>query len=120
MLASLPRVVCSFSNTTFNLSPCVDIFSGKGGLQIQLKLPGVRKEEIPVEADSLSVTAEKMPMKLEGAKRIHAEREFGFATRMFKLPSNAQVGKLEAVLTNGVLTVSVPMNKEREIERKVQ
>jgi HSP20 family protein len=122
MLASPQRFLRSFFHPVFSPGPFVDIFSGKSGVQIQLELPGVKKEDIAIafEKGALSVTAEKKPVELEGAKRVHAEREFGSLNRVFKLPSTTRLDKLEAVLTNGVLTVSIPKNEEPKIDIKVQ
>jgi HSP20 family protein len=118
MLASPKPFVRSF----FNPAPFSDIFAGQSGFQILVELPGVKKEDVSIafEKGALSVRAQKKPTDPEGTQRVHSERVFGSLSRVFKLPSSAQLDKLEAVLSNGVLTVSIPKKEEPKIEIKVQ
>jgi HSP20 family protein len=112
----------SFFNSPFSFVPFADILASTSSFQIQVELPGVKKEDVAIafEKGALNVTAAKKPIELEGAKWLHSEREFGSLNRVFKLPASAQFDKLEAVLTDGVLTVSIPKKEESKIEIKVQ
>jgi HSP20 family protein len=104
--------------------PIADIVKTASGYQIQLELPGVKKDaiKINVEKDILKVTAEKNAIDLGGAKLVHSERTFGTIRAQFRLPPTAQVDKLEAVLSDGVLVVSVPdsVKDAPKVEIKVQ
>ena len=122
MLAVRSGFCRSFLDPLFSLSPFTDILATKAGYQIQVELPGVKKEDIAIELDkgALNVTAIKKAVEPDGTKRVHAERDFGELTRAFHLPESAQLDKLEAVLTDGVLTVSIPKKEGPKIEIKVQ
>jgi HSP20 family protein len=122
-MLAVPRSFCrSFLDPLFNLSPFTDILTTKAGYQIQLELPGVKKEDIAIELEkgALKVTATRKAIEPEGTKRVHAEREFGELTRAFRLPESAQLDKLEAVLSDGVLTVSIPKKEIPKIQIKIQ
>jgi HSP20 family molecular chaperone IbpA len=124
-MLSLPKLS---SRRSFFLEPLfgpnlsTDILTHKGGYQIQLELPGVKRDDITIDVEkgSLNVTAVKKLVEQEGFKRVHAEREFGSVTRSFKLPPSVQLDKLEAILSEGVLTVSLPKKEEPKIEVKVK
>ena len=104
------------------VGPLVDIFSTKTGYRIDLELPGVKKEDITIDCEKgvLSITANKKANEIEGSKRVHAEREFGSLTRTFELPSNVETDKVEAILNEGVLTLTIPKKESPKIEVKVQ
>jgi HSP20 family protein len=106
----------------FSPSPVTDILATRTSFEIQIELPGVKKEDIKIDLSqgSFSVTATKRLVESEGIKHIHSEREFGTINRAFRLPSSAQLDKLEAVLSDGVLTVSIPKKHEPQIEIKIQ
>jgi HSP20 family protein len=123
-LLALPRRFTRsfFLDPVFGPNLCTDILTHKGGYQIQLELPGVKRDDITIDIDkgSLNVTALKKQVEQQGFKRVHAEREFGSVTRSFTLPPAVQLDKLEAVLSEGVLTVSLPKKEEAKIEVKVK
>lgn len=104
------------------VGPLVDIFSTKTGYQIDLELPGVKKDDITIDCEKgvLSITANKKAKEIEGVKKVHAEREFGSLTRTFELPSNVETDKVEAVLNDGVLTLTIPKKETPKIEVKIQ
>ena len=104
------------------VGPLVDILSTKTGYQIDLELPGVKKEDISIDFDKgvLNITANKKALEIEGAKKVHAEREFGSLTRTFELPTNVETDKVEAVLNDGVLTLTIPKKETPKIEVKIQ
>lgn len=118
-MLAIPRGFC---RSLFSLRPFADILATAAGYQIQVELPGVKKEDISIELDkgSLKVTAIRKAVEPEGTKRVHAEREFGELTRAFRLPESAQLDRLEAVLADGVLTVSIPKKEIPKIEIKIQ
>jgi HSP20 family protein len=123
MLANAVRLA---TRSFFHLydGPVADIVKTAAGYEIQLELPGVKKDAIKVnvEKDVLRVTAEKNPVELGGAKLVHSERKFGTIRAQFRLPPTAQVDKLEAVLSDGVLVVSVPdsVKDAPKVDIKVQ
>lgn len=120
MLTSARNLARGFLNFSFN--PIFDILTSKNGYQIELELPGINREDITVDCinDTLTINATKKEPSLEGAKRTRSEREFGTITKTFHVPSNIETEKLEAVLSNGVLTVTLPKKETSKVEVKVQ
>lgn len=120
MLTTTRNFARGFFNFAFG--PLADILSLKTGYQIELELPGVKRDDITVDCEQgvLTVSASKKEPTDEGKKRIHSEREFGTVSRSFQLPSNVETDKLEAVLADGVLTLTLPKKESSKIEVKIQ
>jgi HSP20 family molecular chaperone IbpA len=104
--------------------PLADILKTPTGFQVQLELPGIRKEDVHVDVHKnvLHVNAVKQKIPPAGSKLIHSERKFGSVTAQFSLPVSVDVKKLEAVLEEGVLTLSIPVAESDtgKVQIKVQ
>lgn len=93
-------------------------------------LPGYRKEDVKLqlvpEGRVLQISAER---KEEGedeeegkGHRWHCRERAarGGYSRQFQLPEDAKVGEIKASMRNGVLTVVVPKDREKKINKKRQ
>lgn len=120
MLSSIHNFSRGFFNFAFG--PLTDILSLKNGYQIELELPGVKRDDITIDCEQgvLNISATKKEPVCEGAKRVHQEREFGTVQRSFQLPGNVETDKMEALLSDGVLTVTLPKKESSKIEVKIQ
>lgn len=120
MLTSARNLTRGFLN--YSISPVTDILSFKNGYQIDLELPGVNRDDISIDCvdDTLTIHATKKDPITEDKKRTRAEREFGTISQSFHLPNNIETDKLDAVLTNGVLTVTIPKKEGSKVEVKVK
>ena len=76
----------------------------------------MKKEEIKIqvdEEDNLSLSGERQQVeKTKEANFIRTERSFGKFSRYFKLPENADKGKISAEVKDGVLTITIPKLSE--------
>ncbi len=84
--------------------------------------PGMKKEEIKIqvdEEDNLSLSGERQQVEeTKEANFIRTERSFGKFSRYFKLPENADKGKISAEVKDGVLTITIPKLSE-PVSKKV-
>jgi HSP20 family protein len=102
--------------------PEVDITENQDGVTLTADLPGVRKEDLDVDYREgvLTLTA-----RVEGVPSHHRltyqEYEVGGFQRRFTVGERVDVGKIEANLKHGVLTLFLPRaeeHKPRKIEIK--
>lgn len=85
---------------------------------IKIDLPGLKKEDVRVEAEDgrvLTVSGDcgaRDEAGREGEKWHCAERSAGKFVRRLRLPDNAKVDEAKAKMEDGVLTVTVPKEKK--------
>jgi HSP20 family protein len=95
------------------LNPAVDVSENDKGLEIRAELPGVEEKNIDVEYSDglLSLRAERQFEREEKdeKKRYHLmEHSYGTFMRRFRLPFDADPGKIEASFEDGILRVFIP------------
>lgn len=86
----------------------------KGTSIIEIAIPGMDKEdiEIKVEGDKLSIQGKKKEEKSEKGIYVHrklAKRDF---TISFKCSSKQDLDKIDALIENGLLVISIPLKEE--------
>lgn len=104
--------------------PACDVNETDTHYLLSFDLPGVKKDEIKIEArdNQLIVSGERKKEQKEQAKgRMNQEKYYGSFMRTFTLPSDLDVNQVEANFENGVLQVALPkteMNKGKQIPIK--
>ena len=100
--------------------PAMNVWTDEGSAVVTAELPGVNQNdlEIAVKDDSLSLRGSRQPDELEeGATYHRQERHCGNFYRSLRLPFRVDAEKVEANLTNGVLTISLPRAKADEAKK---
>lgn len=89
-------------------SPAADVRETKEGYVLDLDLPGLTEKDVEVtlEGKHLTIRGERKAPDQAGYTRV--ERGFGAFERVFHLPEDVDVAKIEAKARNGVLTVTLP------------
>ncbi|MEN3320842.1 MAG: hypothetical protein V7643_4244 [Mycobacterium sp.] len=89
--------------------PSADIFETDDAYDIEVELPGVRREDVDVRlnGNELVVTGELKERKREGLFRRRTRRRGEFEFRV-TLPGDLRADDVEASLAYGVLRVHVP------------
>ena len=103
------------------LAPPIDVHEDEQGLELVLDLPGVRPEDIQIEAENntLSVQAQRKYSRTEGRTAHRVERAYGTFSRTFSVPSKYDLTKVEADFDHGTLTLRVPRSEAAQ-KRTVQ
>ncbi len=99
------------------LSTAVDIVEKDNAYEVTADLPGFDEKnvEVKLENGSLCIKGERKSEKEEKKKDYHlTEREFGSFQRRFALPPGVDTDKIDAKLTKGVLTVTLPKKPEAQ------
>lgn len=107
--------------------PRLDVQELDNKYLLNVELAGVNKEDVKISVlddGSLNITGKKEKLHIdEGKTYLRSERMYGEFNRQFILPENADLGKITASYTNGVLEISVSKSlpkvpKETVIEIK--
>jgi HSP20 family protein len=103
-------------------SPRVDVEQKGDAIVIRADLPGVRKEDIRVEAteEGVTILGERREEREEGSdeqgyKAI--ERSYGSFFRTVPLPQKVNLEKLTAKMQDGVLQITVPLDESARPRR---
>jgi len=107
-------------NSTFNtfkekINHPVDIYETEEGLRFELAVVGLNKEDIDiqVDGDTLRIKHEKVSQDIPLDKYLQkgiARRSFDLA---WKISSKLDLGKLNAKLDKGLLTIDIPYSLEK-------
>lgn len=94
-------------------SPRVDILEREGQLVVRADLPGLTKDNVKVEVtdDTLTILGEREE-KREGFYR--SECSYGTFYRAIPLPEGTDTAKANAVMSDGVLEVTMPATRKEE------
>ncbi len=100
--------------TGFGKQPLVNILESAESYQLELLVPGRKKEHFNIEVDEgqLIVSAEENTLKNEGVK--YTRKEFGSAAfkRVFVLPESVNQDDIKASYEDGVLRFVLPVKEE--------
>lgn len=90
--------------------PSVNVSEDKDHYFIRAELPGMEAGDLDIQAAGSSVTISgerKIPTEGNNVRYHRREREAGKFSRVITLPEVADMEKVKANLTNGVLTVMI-------------
>ena len=92
-------------------TPPLSIFQDDDGVTVLAELPGVKLEDVTVEmeGDRLRLGARRAgPEGVKEEQYHRQERQVGEFSREVRLPAGLDAEKIEAKLTDGVLSVRLP------------
>jgi HSP20 family protein len=92
----------------------VNVREEKDGYVITAALPGVRPEDVQIEATSNAITISGETTderEVDEGEYVRRERRFGRFFRMLELPVEINAEGAEASFENGVLTLRVPKSE---------
>ncbi len=114
-------VVTQEGAATAAYRPRVDLAETETEVTVSVELPGMEKKDIAVELDDEVVTIRgerKDEQEEEDKQWYRKEQRYGSFERSIALPAAVEADKAKASFKNGVLSVTVPKQKEEEPERK--
>lgn len=97
----------------------VEDFMDDGNYVVRAELPGIEPEKnlnISVSHGILTIHAERQE---EHAEQHHSEFRYGSYERQIRLPENIKEDKIKAGYDKGILTVTMPLQKEKESLRRI-
>jgi HSP20 family protein len=104
-----------------NWMPAIDLTETEKEFILRVEVPGVPRENLDVhlEGDLLTLTGHREKKTTEKDENmLWEEREAGRFTRTIRLPKAVEANKIEAVYTDGILTVRLPKT-ELAVKNKI-
>ncbi len=105
------------SNSKLNnsITPLANIKESETAFEIELAIPGFKKDDFKVEVHDKSLTISSVSnSETEESKDNYVRKEFSYASfsRSFKLPITVDTDKIEASYESGVLNLTLPKKEE--------
>jgi len=106
-------------------SPAVDVLENQDSFQVLCDLPGmeIRDVSISISGSVLTVKGEKKPSEQKAGDTYRGEMAAGAFQRTLQLPLAVDADKVDAVLKDGVLSITLPKHealKPRQIAVKAK
>ena len=101
------------------VAPAASVTEDSGKVVVRMEMPGVAKADldIQVKGQDLTVIGRRQDETVEG-KWLLRERRRGDFQKTYSVDVNIDLERIDAELTNGVLTLTLPM-KEAAKPRKI-
>jgi HSP20 family protein len=100
-----------------NKFPAVNVSENENEYDVELVVPGFKKEDIKIKVDDdlLTISAESKTESEEEKKREYTRREYSYSafTRSFHLPDNAKHDSIDAHFEDGVLKIKIPKSQSQ-------
>jgi HSP20 family protein len=106
-----------------SFSPQVDAYENEQGYQLELALPGMKRDDIKVDfhQGKLTISGERTFQNEQNQRRYHlVESFYGSFYRTFQLPDTVDANRIEANFEDGVLRVSVPKDAQKTMRHQIE
>jgi len=103
------------SDFTETLAPRVDIYQTQDAVKVKAVLAGLNSDDVSVDINENVLTLKGEFKNEEEAKDgdyLYQERRYGNFCRSFTLPSGIKIDKADAIMEDGILTISIPKAEE--------
>jgi HSP20 family protein len=102
--------------------PALEVFEKDGKFHVNAELPGMKKEDITLEAtpEGLTLKGERKAEKTEEREGYYrSERAYGEFCRFVPIPEGADLEKLVAQFKDGVLEIAMPIPKAPKVTARL-
>ena len=100
--------------------PAINVTEDANNFYVRAELPGVQTKDLDIQAtgNNLTISGErKLAPEAESARYHRREREGGRFSRAFSLPKEIDAERVEARLTDGLLTLRLPKAESAKPKR---
>lgn len=105
-----------------SFTPRVDIAETEKEFEVQLHIPGVKKDEINIDLNEkeLTISGERKFENEKSEKNFHSvESYFGSFRRSFQLPDSINRDKIDAEYQDGILLVKLPKDAKKSTKKQI-
>jgi len=107
----------------YSFVPKVDIVEGDKAFEIQVVVPGMKKEDFKIDLNDnfLTISGERKFTKEKKENNFHRiESAYGTFSRSFSLPENVDASAISASYENGVLEITVPKDEKKALKTTIK
>lgn len=103
-------------------SPKVDVAESEKEFEIQLHVPGMKKDDFHIDLnnDQITVSGERKFENEKKDKNYHSvESYYGSFNRTFYLPDIVNRDKVDATYKDGILTITLPKDEKLAAKKQI-
>lgn len=103
-------------------SPKVDIAETDKSFEVQIHVPGMKKEDfnIDLNKDRITISGERKFEDEKKEKNFHSvESYYGNFNRTFYLPEVVNKEKIDASYQDGILTINLPKDEKKATKKQI-
>ncbi|WP_215224392.1 Hsp20/alpha crystallin family protein [Echinicola shivajiensis] len=103
--------------------PSVDISEDGNNYELELSIPGVKKEDfnISLEDGKLTISGERKHKEKKEGKNYHSvQSQYGSFSKSFFLPDDVSPEKIEAKYEDGILHVLIPKTEKKVVKSTIE
>ncbi len=102
--------------------PATNILESEKAFEIQLAVPGMKKEDFNMEMEEniLTVTFEKKEDEKQEGEFLRREFDMDAFTRSFSIPKTADAENIKARYDNGILYITVPKIDKARLSKQIK
>lgn len=101
----------------------VDVYQDKGNIIIKSTIAGVEPEDVDITFDNDMITIRgkrKKDRTIMDGDYFYQECYWGSFSRSIILPVDVETDKIKATIRNGILTITLPKAKKKDISIEVE
>jgi len=123
--SEFPTFGTTFSRFIGSTIPSANIKETEENFQIELGIPGIKKEDIKIDLEDgiLTISSEQKEEKTE-EKDYYTRREFNYSSfsRSFQLPDIVDTDKITASYKDGILNIVIPKKDSyiKKAQRRIE
>jgi len=104
-------------------TPSVDISEDENNYELELSIPGVKKEDFKIDLldGKLTISGERKQKEEKDGKNYHTlQTQYGAFSKSFFLPDDVSQDKIEAKYEDGILHVVLPKSEKKILKSSIQ
>ncbi|WP_200974544.1 Hsp20/alpha crystallin family protein [Echinicola sp. 20G] len=126
--SSFSGLLDKFFNDSLNgnvqkFSPSVDVSEDENAYELELAIPGVKKEDFKIDLldGKLTISGERKQKETKEGKNYHTvQTQYGSFSRSFFLPEDVSHESIEAKYEDGILKVVLPKSEKKVLKSSIQ
>ncbi|UCS93936.1 Hsp20/alpha crystallin family protein [Echinicola marina] len=120
----LDRVFNESVNAEANrFTPSVDISEDENSYELELAIPGVKKEDFKIDLvdGKLTISGERKHKEKKEGKNYHSvQSQYGSFSKSFFLPDDVSFDEIAAKYEDGVLHVLIPKKEKKVVKSTIE
>ncbi len=101
----------------------VDVYQDKNNIIVKSTIAGVEPEDVDVSFDNDMLTIRgkrKKDLTIDEGNYFYQECYWGSFSRSIILPVDVKTDKINASIKNGILTITLPKTKKKDVNIKIK